>query len=148
MRIETVYGNFLLLKNYKDAFDKNTFELRYINTFDKYDFIVGDVSSGMLRLKGFLKSGKNSFIKIPDYLDQFCNYNTPYFILEKIDNNIDEKKEKEKEEILAQIFSKYQKYIEEIEKEELEKEAKRLEKLAKNKQNKNKKFSFKKKEKK
>lgn len=144
MRIETVYGNFLLLKNYKDAFDKNVFEQRYINTFDKYEFILGDVSSGLLRLKGFSKNGKHSYLKIPDYLDQFCNYNAPYFILEKIDNEIDEVKKQEKEEILNQVFLKYQKYIEQIEKEEIEKETKKLEKIQKNKQKKQKKVKAKK----
>ena len=86
MIIETEHGEFTLIKNYKDAFDIVKFNEKYINElFDQYPYIVGDVSSTILRLKGFLEEdkGPQSYKKIPDYLNESCNMNTAYFILRR-----------------------------------------------------------------
>lgn len=84
--IEFDNRQFELIKNYRDAFDKEEFKRKYIETFDKYDVIVGDVSSNILRLKGFtLKPSKSNHVStIPDYLNESCNYNTPYFIVKRV----------------------------------------------------------------
>lgn len=86
MIIETEHGEFTLLKNYKDAFDIVKFNEKYIDDlFDKYPYIVGDISATILRLKGFLEEdqGPYSYKKIPDYLNESCNMNTAYFILKR-----------------------------------------------------------------
>lgn len=87
MIVETEHGKFDLIKNYREAFDVVNFNARYVDvTFKQYDYIVGDVSSGILRLKGFRdnEKGKTSYRLIPDYLNDSCNYNVPYYILKRI----------------------------------------------------------------
>jgi len=80
--IETVHGEFELVKNYRDAFILDDFNKRYTDVFDIYPYVVGDYSAGLLRLKGFTKDGKtNSFKTIPDYLAESCPMNCPYFIV-------------------------------------------------------------------
>ncbi|HRX91881.1 MAG TPA: DUF1027 domain-containing protein [Candidatus Izemoplasmatales bacterium] len=80
--IETEYGNFELVKNYRDAFVLDDFNKRYTDAFDIYPYIVGDYSAGILRLKGFTMNGKNNGYKtIPDYLAESCPMNCAYFIL-------------------------------------------------------------------
>lgn len=90
MLVETQHGLFDLIKDYRDAFDIIQFNERYIHiSFKQYDYIVGDVSSGILRLKGFRdnEKGKTSYNLIPDYLNESCNYNSPYFILKRVKKN-------------------------------------------------------------
>jgi len=87
MIIETEFGKFELLKDYREAFDIVKFQERYVKvTFDKYTYIVGDVSSEKLRLKGFSKDpkSKRGFKHIPDYLNESCAFNGPYFILKRV----------------------------------------------------------------
>jgi len=87
MIIDTDFGQFEILKNHRDGFDVVKFHERYVDvTFDKFTYIVGDMSSGMLRLKGFNQDPKspNGFKRIPDYLNESCNMNAPYFILKRV----------------------------------------------------------------
>ncbi|HEY8365433.1 MAG TPA: YutD family protein [Haloplasmataceae bacterium] len=78
---------FELIKEHRDAFNEQAFKERYTEALDKYDIIVGDISSNILRLKGFTTKDQESpaYVKmIPDYLNESCNYNCPYFILKKV----------------------------------------------------------------
>jgi len=87
MLIETEIGNFELIKNYKDAFNLKQFIDSYTSeVFDRYNYIVGDVSANILRLKGFSQNYKsdNSYKKIPDYINESCNYNCAFFVLRRI----------------------------------------------------------------
>lgn len=87
MIIETKVGNFEIIKDYRDAFDIEMFTNKYIEgVFDKYTYIVGDISSTILRLKGFnsRNKGSNSYKYIPDYLSESCNANCAYFVLKRI----------------------------------------------------------------
>lgn len=91
MTVDTKFGTFELIENYKDAFDLIKFEDRYIEeVFDKYEYIVGDVSSEILRLKGFSNdnNSKNSYKFIKDYLTEFCGINYPYYILKRVNNGL------------------------------------------------------------
>lgn len=76
--IETLHGEFELVKDYRDAFILDDFNKRYIDVFNVYPYIVGDYSAGLLRMKGFTKENYN---KIPDYLVESCAPNCAYFIL-------------------------------------------------------------------
>lgn len=90
MTIETKFGKFKIHKNYRDGFEKDAFEKRYIpEVYDKFNFIVGDVSSGILRLKGFHNPHANNthYRNIPIYLAESCNFNTAYYILERVKDN-------------------------------------------------------------
>jgi uncharacterized protein YutD len=85
--VETTAGTYELIKNHKEAFDIVKFQERYVEEiYDKYEYIVGDVSSEILRIKGFYAGlNKEPNIKeIPTHLNETCNYNTAYFILKRI----------------------------------------------------------------
>lgn len=91
MVVETKFGAYEIIKNFKDAFDIVKFEERYIEEiYDKYDVLVGDVSSGILRIKGFaldakkLENSEANAKFIPDYLSESCAYGCPFYILQRI----------------------------------------------------------------
>ncbi|MCF7932474.1 MAG: YutD family protein [Acholeplasmataceae bacterium] len=87
MIIDTDFGQFEILKNHREGFDLVKFHERYVDvTFDKFTYIVGDMSSGLLRLKGFNQDPKstNGFKRIPDYLNESCNMNCPYFVIKRV----------------------------------------------------------------
>ena len=79
-----------LIKNYKDAFDKDEFTERYTDYFYDYDYIVGDIAYGKLRLKGFYdeknkKANKiNNYKNLPSYLKNNCATDCKYFVLKKM----------------------------------------------------------------
>ena len=101
MIIETEFGTFELIKNYREAFDLEMFIERYVPVaFHKYTYIVGDLSSEKLRLRGFNKDPKslNGFTRIPDYLNESCNFNCAYFILKRKEDQKKNKKHHEESE--------------------------------------------------
>ena len=79
-----------LIVNYKDGFDKEEFENRYTDYFYDYDYIVGDIAYGKLRLKGFYdeKNKKvnkiNNYKNVDNYLKNNCANDCKYFVLKKI----------------------------------------------------------------
>lgn len=85
-------NNYELIKNYKNAFDEKEFEKRYTDYFEPYDYIVGDIAYGSLRLKGFydIKNKKanniNNYKNVEEYIKTNCAVDCKYFILKK-DNN-------------------------------------------------------------
>ncbi|RVU69868.1 MULTISPECIES: YutD family protein [Lactobacillus] len=75
--------------NEGDALDLEVLRRKYDPYLDQYDFLVGDVSSEHLRLKGFYKDIVRTAIDrkekaIADYLIEYCNPGTAYFVLELI----------------------------------------------------------------
>ncbi len=96
MLIESKKGRYKVDSNYRDAFKLEEFEEKYIEEcFDKYMYIVGDISSGILRLKGFDTNpkSKNYFGFIEDYLELSCAMGCPYFILKRIQSDNEYQKE-------------------------------------------------------
>ena len=89
MNIEVNNQKYELIKNYKDAFDKEEFISKCTDYFYDYDYIVGDIAYGKLRLKGFYdeKSKKvkkiNNFKHVDDYLKNYCATDCKYYILKK-----------------------------------------------------------------
>lgn len=81
MQIETEHGLFELIKDHKEAFEVKSFNERYIPYFDKYTFIVGDISAEKLRLKGFMEDAVQM---IPDFLMESAVPNAPYFIVKRV----------------------------------------------------------------
>lgn len=75
---ETEHGFFELIKNYRDSFVLDDFNLRYVDYFNQYAYIVGDYSAGLLRLKGFTDKTRSM---IPDYIVESCAPNCAYYIL-------------------------------------------------------------------
>lgn len=90
MDIEVNNKKYELIKNYKDAFDKEEFLTKCTDYFYDYDYIVGDIAYGKLRLKGFYdeKSKKvkkiNNFKNVDNYLKNYCANDCKYFIVKKI----------------------------------------------------------------
>lgn len=90
MLIDSKKGKYKVESNYRDAFRLEVFEEKYIEEcFDRYLYIVGDISSGILRLKGFDTNpkSKNYFGFIEDYLELSCAMGCPYFILKRIQSD-------------------------------------------------------------
>lgn len=79
-----------LKRNFKDAFQVNTFKKRFVDIFFDYDYIVGDFSGDLLRLRGFYDEGRNNapldqiITRLEDYLMESVNFGAPYFVLERV----------------------------------------------------------------
>lgn len=90
MDIEVNNKKYELIKNYKDAFDKEEFLSKCTDYFYDYDYIVGDIAYGKLRLKGFYdeKSKKvkkiNNYKNLDKYLKDYCASDCKYFVVKKI----------------------------------------------------------------
>lgn len=85
VRINKQY--YTLLANKDAAFDVEMLKRKYDPYLNQYDYLVGDVSSEHLRLKGFYKNEAQTAVDkkaatIVDYLTEYCNPGSPYFILE------------------------------------------------------------------
>lgn len=76
--IESMHGEFELIKNYREAFVMDDFNKRYVEFFDIYPYLVGDYSASILRLKGFTD---DNYHLIPDYVVESCSPNCAYYIL-------------------------------------------------------------------
>lgn len=90
MEIEVNNTKYELIKDYKEAFDKEEFLEKCTDYFYDYDYVVGDIAYGKLRLKGFYdeKSKKvnkiNNFKNLDKYLEDYCAKDCKYFIVKKI----------------------------------------------------------------
>ncbi|MGQ5709932.1 YutD family protein [Lactobacillus sp. PSON] len=78
-----------ILINKFDAIDIDLLRKKYDPYLDQYDFLVGDISSEHLRLKGFYKDVVRTSIDkkqraIADYLIEYCNPGSAYFVLQLI----------------------------------------------------------------
>ena len=91
--IEVENNKYELIKNYKDGFDLNEFTSHYTDFFSDYDYIVGDIAYGKLRLKGFYDDGNkkvkniNNYKYLDKYLTDNCAVDCKYFILKKYQTN-------------------------------------------------------------
>ncbi len=89
-KIEVNGNEYELIVNYKNGFDADEFNICYTEFFEDYDFIVGDIAYGKLRLKGFYASDNNKVKRINnyDYLDEYirdyCAIDCKYYVLKKI----------------------------------------------------------------
>ena len=101
--IEVENIKYKIVKNYRDAINKEEFVNKFTSFFAQYDFIVGDIAYSKLRLKGFNNKDNKNFNKINDskniekYIKENCAYDCRYYILEKIKND-QEKKQKNKKD--------------------------------------------------
>ena len=78
-----------LIKDYKEGFNEEDFNTKITDYFYPYDYIVGDISYGKLRLKGFYddsnKEAKelNNIKNLDKYIADFCAPCCKYYILKK-----------------------------------------------------------------
>lgn len=88
--VEVENNKYELIKDYKNAFELDDFISHYTDFFDGYDYLVGDIAYGKLRLKGFYdeknKKAKpiNNFKNIDKYIENDCAVDCKYYILKKI----------------------------------------------------------------
>ena len=79
-----------VIKDEKEAIDKEILVEKITDYFDDYDYIVGDWAYGKLRLKGFYdeKSKKvkkiNNFKNVDEYLSNYCATDCKHYIVKKI----------------------------------------------------------------
>ena len=81
-----------ILANVKDALDIEMLKEKYDPFLDQYDYLVGDISSEHLRLKGFYDEKDRVAIDkkanaIVDYLEEYCNPCSAYFVLRLAQEN-------------------------------------------------------------
>lgn len=81
-----------ILDNVKEALDVEVLREKYDPFLNQYDYLVGDVSSEHLRLKGFYEATDRAAIDkkanaIVDYLEEYCNPGSPYFVLHLLGQN-------------------------------------------------------------
>ena len=81
-----------ILANVKDALDIELLKEKYDPYLDQYDYLVGDISSEHLRLKGFYDEKDRVAIDkkanaIVDYLEEYCNPGSAYFVLRLAQEN-------------------------------------------------------------
>ena len=87
--IKTEIGEYELIKNYRDAFNEESFISKCTDYFIDYDYIVGDIAYSKLRLKGFYKSNNkkvnkiNNYDNLEEYLKDNCAVDCRYFILKR-----------------------------------------------------------------
>ena len=91
MKVKLNEQEYEIVKDYKEAFNKEDITNLYLDYFKDYDYIVGDYAYAKLRLKGFCDKENSMFNKIndyanvEDYIKNECAYECKYFILKKIE---------------------------------------------------------------
>ena len=93
MEVITVNNReYQILKNVKDAINIEELSEKLTEYFDDFDYIVGDIAYGKLRLKGFnSKTNKNfkeynDVDKVEDYIKNNCAYGCRWFMISEIKN--------------------------------------------------------------
>ena len=78
-----------VIKDYRDGFEEEEFIDKCTDYFWDYDYIVGDIAYGKLRLKGFYapKNKKvkkiNNYKDVDLYLKNHCAVDCRHFIVKK-----------------------------------------------------------------
>lgn len=79
-----------LVKFYKNGFDEKDFLEKCTDYFNDFDYIFGDYSYDVLRLKGFYDKKNKQMKKInnieilDNYIKEFCSHECRWFLLKKI----------------------------------------------------------------
>ncbi len=89
MEIDLFDKKYKVIENYNEALNLEELIEKCTDYFLDFDYIVGDIAYGKLRLKGFNKKDNknfkdiNDFSKVREYIRDNCAYGCKYFILEK-----------------------------------------------------------------
>lgn len=88
--IDIAGKKYLTIQDYNTIIDVEVLALKCTDYFYKFDYIVGDISYGNLRLKGFYNSDNllvqkhNDIDKLNDYISLKCSYGCSYFIIKRL----------------------------------------------------------------
>jgi len=92
--------SFELLEDFREGWNPDAFKDRYSEVLSKFDYILGDWGYGQLRLKGFFDDNHpkgtfdNRISFMDEYIQEYCNFGCPYFLLKKVaENKTEESKE-------------------------------------------------------
>ena len=83
-------NKYTLVRNDNDCFNEEEFLEKVTDYFYDYDYIVGDIAYGKLRLKGFYneKNKKvnkiNNYKNVDNYLKKYCAVDCKHFIVKKV----------------------------------------------------------------
>ena len=89
MKVEINNITYEIIKDYKEGYNEEEFKQKCTDYFYDYDYIVGDIAYGKLRLKGFYDEKNKKANKIKNYknLDNYlkinCAPDCKYFIAKK-----------------------------------------------------------------
>lgn len=89
--IEIENNKYEIIIDYKNGFDMEDFKNHYTDFFEDYDYLIGDIAYGKLRLKGFYDSNNkkvkeiNNYNNLDKYLKEDCAVECRYFVLKKIE---------------------------------------------------------------
>ena len=78
-----------IIENYKDCLNLEELENLFTEYFYPFDYVLGDYSYGKLRLKGFYDEKNkhvnsiNSIKSYKKYIEDFCAFNCPYFLIKR-----------------------------------------------------------------
>ncbi len=88
--IEVNNKKYQVLQNHKDALNIEDLTEKLTDYFDDFDYIVGDIAYGKLRLKGFnSKTNKNfkpynDVDTVNEYIENNCAYGCKWFMISEI----------------------------------------------------------------
>lgn len=83
-------SEFEIIEDDRSCYNKEEVERKCTDYYDGYDYILGDYSYDILRLKGFCdkKNEKykeyNDIKKYKEYLSNECAYGCKYFLIKRI----------------------------------------------------------------
>ena len=89
-KYEFLGAEYILEKDEGNIFDYDDIKERITDYFLPFDYIFGDLSYNIIRLKGFYASSSKNAREINDikcldnYLKSYCSYGCKWFLLKKI----------------------------------------------------------------
>jgi uncharacterized protein YutD len=92
---------YVLVHNYRDAYEQQMMAARFSDFLEKYDYLVGDIAADQLRLRGFYKDGvegvpRNQQISsLEDYIFEETNFGAPFFVLQNLEPHVVEDEEEQ-----------------------------------------------------
>lgn len=95
-------GNYYeVIQDVREGWNEEAFIERYSDILSKFDFIVGDWGFSQLRLRGFYddnnRKAKPAFdakiSTLDEYIYEYCNFGCAYFVLKKVKQPSDAKRE-------------------------------------------------------
>ncbi|MCI1290614.1 MAG: YutD family protein [Lactobacillus sp.] len=87
--LEINWRAYEIIINYKDALDLDLLREKYDPFLNQYDYLIGDVASDHLRLKGFFAAQRRARMDqraqtMADYVTEYVNPGSPYFVLKAL----------------------------------------------------------------
>lgn len=131
-------ARYKIVEDHKEAMELELLEQRYSDIFEKYDYMVGDISRDQLRLRGFYEDDNDSvpidmkISSLEDYLAEYCSFGCPYFVLKRLDPKKNFKPYKKNKSLHRRKKSSYKKHSKKNSKQENKHSSKNNKRKSKN----------------